>query len=166
MRNWGGEFGEGKRARLRIERVGGGRPLSFGPCAHRRWPTRAMSLSCRQPLAAARCRLSPPPVRSPLCPSPFSAATAIQPFVPLCFPWPSDPSVCLLFPPLSSVPPFIFRFRFPLLSSSCSPLRPSSFSAKLAFLAKSRCCCTRKGLEMPNLPKWHEQTVARACLAT
>lgn len=86
MRNWGGEFGEGKRARLRIERVGGGRPLSFGPCAHRRWPTRAMSLSCRQPLAAARCRLSPPSVY-PSARLPFSAVATTQssarpPFLP------------------------------------------------------------------------------------
>ncbi len=122
MRNWGGEFGEGKRARLRIERVGGGRPLSFGPCAHRRWPTRAMSLSCRQPLAAARCRLSPPPsVRS--FASRFlssSAATAAS-------------------PPISPLA-LVFRRRPTLpFASSFRRSRPSLRSSSVFVF----CCCHR-----------------------
>lgn len=106
--------------------------VSFGPRARRRWLTCAMPLSCRQSLAAARCRLSPPPSVRPSVRLPFSvvfrrycrfaAHLAARP----CFPPPSDPSVCLLFPPLSSVPPFIFRFRFLLLPSPRSSLRPSS----------------------------------------
>lgn len=114
--------------------AGDGRLVSFGPRARRRWLTCAMPLSCRQSLAAARCRLPPLSPSRPSTPLPVSR---------FLLPLPSSPSF-----------PFAFRSR-PTLPFASS-FRRSRPSLRSSFVFVFRCCrrLVRLSVRLRFLPNW------------